>query len=114
MSIRIDDLVLSQLADGELAHDDTVGTLLAVLDDEESRERLRQHLQLRQMSAVWRAQQPSADLSRLLPAPTPPTPLKPTANGRSHRRNPQSGNLLVASLIGGLLVVLGVWIGNSP
>jgi hypothetical protein len=113
MSTRIDDLVLSQLADGELSHDETVGTLLAVLDDEESRDRLRQHLQLRQMSAGWRSQQPSTDLARALPAPVPPTPLKPTGNGRSSRRNPQGGHLLVASVVGGLLVVLGVWIGKS-
>ncbi len=113
MSTQIDDLILSQLADGELPHDETVGTLLAVLDDDESRDRLRRHLQLRQMSAGWRSQQPPADLSRALPAPSLPAPLKPTANGRSHRRNPYGGNLLVASIVGGLLVVMGVWIGKS-
>ncbi|MGE5192775.1 MAG: hypothetical protein ACM3U2_09750, partial [Deltaproteobacteria bacterium] len=53
------------------------------------------------------------DLSLTLPAPAPPIPMKPAANGRSRRSNPYGGNLLVASVVGGLLVVLGVWIGKS-
>jgi hypothetical protein len=112
MSTRIDDLVLSQLADGELPHDETVGALLAALEDEESRDRLRQHLQLRQMSAAWRAQKPSANLVQMLPA-SAPTPLGPSTNGWLRRQNPQSNSVMVASVVGGLLVLLGVWVGKS-
>jgi hypothetical protein len=111
MSTRIDDLVLSQLADGELSHDETVGALLIALEDEESRDRLRQHLRLRQMSAAWRSQKPSANLAGTLPAAAP-TPLRPTSNGWRNR-NPHSNSVMVASVVGGLLVLLGVWVGKS-
>src|SRR5262249_5243717 len=112
MSTRIDDFVLSQLADGELPHDETVGVLLAALEDEETRNRLRQHLQLRQMSAAWRAQKPSADLISAVPAAAP-MPLRPTFNGFPRGRSFQSSSIMVASVMGGLLVLLGVWVGKS-
>jgi hypothetical protein len=112
MSTRIDDVVLSQLADGELPHDETVGALLVALEDEDSRNRLRQHLQLRQMSAAWRSQKPSANLMPAVPAATP-TPLRPTSNGFPRSRSPQSSSIMVASVMGGLLVLLGVWVGKS-
>jgi len=115
MSASIDDLILSQLADGELAHDETVATLLDVLDSDESRDRLRKHLQLRQMTSAWRSQKPSSDLCPVLPQPsqTPPTPPSATTNGRPRRQRGHGTNFLVASLAGGLLVALGVWVGKS-
>src|SRR5262245_10271458 len=112
MPSHVDDLILSQLADGELPHDETVGALLVVLQDEESRSRLRQHLQLRQMSAAWRAQKPSANLIPAVPAAVP-MPLRPAANGFPRSRNLQSSSIMVASVMGGLLVLLGVWVGKS-
>jgi hypothetical protein len=112
MSTRIDDIVLSQLADGELPHDETVGALLAALEDEESRNRLRQHLQLRQMSAAWRAQKPSGNLIPAVPAAAP-MPLRPPSNGFPRGRSFQSSSIMVASVMGGLLVLLGVWVGKS-
>jgi hypothetical protein len=112
MPTSVDDLILSQLADGELPHDEIVGTLLAALEDENSRDRLRQHLQLRQMSAAWRSQKPTGDLCPVLPAaiPMPPNSM---ANGRPRRASRQGSNVLVASVVGGLLVLLGVWMGKS-
>jgi len=112
MSTRIDDLVLSQLADGELPHDETVGALLSALEDEDSRIRLRQYLQLRQMSAAWRAQEPSANLMPAVPAAAP-MPLRPTSNGFPRSTHLQSSSIMVASVMGGLLVLLGVWVGKS-
>src|SRR5262245_6505308 len=112
MSTRIDDFVLSQLADGELPHDETVGALLLALQDEESRSRLRQHLQLRQMSAAWRAQRPSANLIPAVPAAAL-RPMRPAENGFPRGRHLQSSSVMVASVMGGLLVLLGVWVGKS-
>jgi hypothetical protein len=112
MSTRIDDFILSQLADGELPHDETVGALLVALDDEDSRNRLRQHLKLRQMSAVWRAQKPSANLVPAVRAAAP-MPLRPAANGYPRSRNLQGSSIMLASVMGGLLVLLGVWVGKS-
>jgi hypothetical protein len=112
MSTRVDDLILSQLADGELVHDETVAALLAALEDDDSRDRLRQHLQLRQMSAAWRSQQPSRDLRPAPPAPNS-TPLSAAVNGKRPRRHAPGGNILVASVVGGLLVLVGVWMGKS-
>jgi hypothetical protein len=112
MTADVNDLTLSQLADGELPCDQTVGTLLAVLDNEESRDRLRQHLQLRQMSAAWRSQQPSSGLSRVL-SESSPTPLKIQREVRSRRQSGRGSQMLFASLVGGLLVALGVWVGKS-
>src|SRR5262249_34071240 len=112
MSLPVDEVILSQLADGELAHDETIATLLAALDSEESRDRLRRHLQLRQMTSAWRSQTPSSDLTPALSRPAP-TPLNSSANERLYKQRSHGANFLVASLAGGLLVALGVWVGKS-
>ncbi len=112
MPAPFDDEILSQLADGELAHDETVATLLGVLDNAESRDRLRRHLQLRRMTAAWRSQKPAGELA--LPGPSAAsTPLKSSAEGRAHGQRQHGLNLLTATLAGGLLVALGVWMGKS-
>src|SRR5262249_25136993 len=97
MSTRIDDHVLSQLADGELPPDETVAALQAALDDEDSREKLSQHLQLRQMSAAWRSQTPSRDLLPAVPAPNC-TPLSASLQQERPRRHASASGVLVASV----------------
>lgn len=114
MPALIDDLILSQIADGELPPDETVAALLAVLDDENSRDRLRQYLQLRQMSAAWRSQKPSDERGPAFAAAMP-MPLNSTGDGRPRHKSRQGSNVLLASVVGGLLVLLGVWMGKpSP
>jgi hypothetical protein len=111
MPTTIDDLTLSQLADGELPHDQTVAALLTALESDDARDRLRQHLQLRQMSAAWRSQTPSRDL---LPSPPAPNCTPPGASsGQRPRRLAPGSNFLVASVVGGLLVLAGVWMGRT-
>jgi hypothetical protein len=117
MPASLDDAILSQLADGELAQDETVATLLAALDSEESRGRLRKHLQLRQMTSAWRAQKPTSELAPPAPpaasTPLKSPPLKSPGGGRSHGQRTHGMNFLAASVAGGLLVALGVWMGRS-
>jgi hypothetical protein len=108
----VDDEILSQLADGELAHDKTVATLLGVLDHEESRDRLRKHLQLRQMTSAWRSQTPVGELTLIAPSAAA-TPLTSPAGGRARGQRQHGINFLGATLAGGLLVALGVWMGKS-
>lgn len=106
MPTEIDDTRLSQLADGELPHDQCVRTLLAVLEDETLRERLHQQLQLRDMTAAWRSQ--GATITVDLP-PTPVT--KPAAPAQ--REGWHAGSVLMASIVGGVLVLAGVWLGKG-
>jgi hypothetical protein len=106
-----DDLILSQLADGELTPDETAQTLLAVLNDSAARDRLTQHLHLRQMTAAWRMQQPSRNLAA--PVAAAPTPLRSPPASRVGNSRFQGSSMLVASVVGGLLVTLGFWCGKS-
>ena len=54
-----DEILLSQLADGELDSDQANEALLEVLDDPAGRERLKEMLRLRQTTLPWRSRQDS-------------------------------------------------------
>jgi hypothetical protein len=112
MTPAVDDVVLSQLADGELSPDETSQTLLAVLNDDEARDRLKQHLQLRQLTAAWRTQQPSRNLVPASVAAAP-TPLPSPGESRHGTSRLHGSSMLVATLVGGFLVTLGFWCGKS-
>ncbi|MBS0261230.1 MAG: hypothetical protein JSS02_04680 [Planctomycetes bacterium] len=112
MTPNVDDLVLSQLADGELPPDETSQSLLAVLSDDAARDRLKQHLQLRQLTAAWRTQQPSRNLQPASVAASP-TPAPSLAESRQETARWHGSSVLVASLVGGFLVTLGFWCGKS-
>ena len=53
------DILLSQLADGELTSDRLNQVLLDVLDDADARESLKQMLHLRQATGGWRRRRPA-------------------------------------------------------
>jgi hypothetical protein len=63
------DTRLSLLVDGELDSDELNSVLLDVLDNEEARERLKKHLQMRQMLAAWRHQRPAATTTEHVESP---------------------------------------------
>ena len=108
MKPRIDEDLLSQLADGELDGDQANDILLEVLDDEALREQLRAQLRLRRSLAPWRQQQPARPVLALQ-APKP----KFKAGGGVWRL----GSLAAAAVIGGVLVMAGSWIaghGSRP
>ena len=102
MQSHVDDLTLSQLADGELPPDQTVRTLLTVLESESLRERLQQQLQLRDMTAAWRSQNTAMSLPATVARPAEP-----------RREGWRAGSILTASVVGGVLVLAGVWLGQS-
>jgi hypothetical protein len=95
-----DEILMSQLADGELPSDQTNELLLDVLDAPAEREKLKGLLRLRQATAGWRTSQP--------PQPVVIVAERP----RTFRRGRMAwrmGSLAVAACVGGLLVLTGVW-----
>jgi len=100
MTHEQDEILMSQLVDGELPSDQANELLSGVLDDADKRESLKELLRLRQATAAWRARQPTKPILAMTDQP------------RSFRRNRlvwRMGGLAVAACIGGLLVLTGVW-----
>jgi len=95
-----DEILMSQLADGELASDQTNELLLDVLDDAARRQKLKDLLRLRQATAGWRRSQPTRPV--MIVAERPRTFRRGLAAWRM-------GSLAVAACVGGLLVLAGVW-----
>lgn len=103
--LRHNDILLSQLVDGELTSDETNGVLLSVLDDAQGRQLLRGMLQLRHGLAPLRNQQP----------PRPVVATLPPADKRHWRLLPwRLPALGAAAVIGGLLVMAGFWMTGNP
>ena len=106
-----DEILMSQLADGELPSDQANDLLLGVLDDADGREKLKELIRLRHATAGWRASQPARPVMVVRSAcPEPaegsdrPRPVRPR-----RRLVLRMGGLAVAACIGGLLVLAGVW-----
>lgn len=100
MNDERDEIMMSQLADGELTSDQANELLLGVLDAPDEREKLKEFLRLRQATAPWRTSQP-------------PRPVVIVAERRRTFRRSRlawrTGGLAVAACVGGLLVLTGVW-----
>jgi hypothetical protein len=94
---HVDEEILSQLADGELANDQFVDVLLGVLDDPQARQTAKAHLELRKALGEWRRQAPA----RPLVAAPPRKSFRVRSVGR------QAASLAAAAVIAGLLVTLG-------
>lgn len=95
-----DEILMSQLTDGELTSDETNSLLLNVLDDAAKRQKLKDMLRLRQATAGWRTSQPNRPVMVVTERP------------RTFRRSRigwRIGGLAVAACIGGLLVLAGSW-----
>ena len=100
MTNENDDILMSQLADGELASDRVNDLLLDVLDTPAQREKLKAMLHLRQATVAWRTQQPQR------------TVVVVSQQRHPHRRwriTRRLSSLAVAACIGGLLVLAGIW-----
>jgi hypothetical protein len=95
-----EEILMSQLADGELPSDQTNELLLGVLDEPSGREKLKGLLRLRQATAGWRTSQPPR------PVVIVAERLRPLRRGLHAWR---MGSLAVAACVGGLLVLTGVW-----
>jgi hypothetical protein len=95
-----DEILMSQLADGELPSDQANEVLLDVLDAPAEREKLKGLLRLRQATAGWRTSQP--------PQPVVIVAERPRTLRRS-RLAWRMSSLAVAACVGGLLVLAGVW-----
>jgi hypothetical protein len=95
-----DEILMSQLADGELPSDRVNELLLDVLDVPAEREKLKGLLRLRQATAGWRTSQPPQPV--VIEADRP----RPLRRGRMAWR---MSSLAVAACVGGLLVLTGVW-----
>lgn len=104
MKNEMNEILLSQLADGELESDQVNDVLLDVLDDQEARDRLKEHLRLRQQMKDWRRQEPQRPVVAIEERPRKARPL------RLPRR---LGALAAAALIGGALVISGFWVGSG-
>jgi len=94
------EILFSQLADGELESDHANDVLLDVLDDPAGREQLKEMLRLRRSMAAWRGRQPSRPV--MLADRTP-------ARSRAGRGLWRLAGLAAAACVGGLLVLAGVW-----
>jgi hypothetical protein len=105
MTDQRDEILLSQLADGELPSDQANEVLLGVLDCPDERERLKGLLRLRQTTSGWRAIQPQRPVMVVAQRP------QSFARGRAAWR---VGSLAVAACVGGLLVLAGVWAAGLP
>ena len=93
------EILMSQLVDGELPGDQANELLLGVLDAPAHREKLKQFLRLRQMTAGHRNRQPERPV--MIVADQPGTFRRRTAWRRV-------GGLAVAACVGGLLVLAGL------
>jgi len=99
MTAENDELLFSQLADGELPNDQANELLLRLLDAPAEREKLRDMLTLRRATAGWRARQPERPVMVVGASPHVAT----------RRRSVwQLGRLAVAACVGGLLVMAGL------
>ncbi len=98
-----DDVLLSQLVDGELDGDEANALLLEIVDDEPRRERLRELLRMRSLLAAWRRQ----GFTSALP-PAARRSLQPTRVGARTRE------LALAAAVGGLLVAGGFMMSHLP
>jgi hypothetical protein len=108
MTEPIDDILLSQLADGELESDRVNEVLLGVLDDPAGRGRLREMLLLRRVLEPWRRQQPPRTVPIDAADQTVVSSVCPA--GRRRMEHPwwwQAASLATAAMIGGLLVMGG-------
>jgi len=99
MTDESNDILFSQLADGELDADRADALLLDVLDDAAERERLKAMLRLRQSTAGWRTAQPAR----------PVLVVAPRAVSSRGRTAWHAGALAMAACVGGILVLVGVW-----
>lgn len=95
-----DEILLSQLADGELPGDRANELLLGVLDAPAEREKLKGLLRLRQATVGWRAMQPQRPVMVVSERP------QSFHRGRIAWR---VSSLAVAACVGGLLVLTGIW-----
>ena len=100
MTNENDEILFSQLADGELSSDQANELLLGVLDAPSQREKLKGLLRLRQATVGWRAMQPQRPV--LVVSERPRT----FRRGRIALR---VTGLAVAACVGGLLVLTGIW-----
>jgi len=100
MTNERDEILMSQLADGELSSDQANELLLSVLDAPADRERLKELLRLRQATVGWRTRQPPRPV--MIVAERPRT----FRRGRTAWR---LGSLAVAACVGGLLALAGIW-----
>ena len=99
MNADDNDILLSQLADGELETDRANQCLLDVLDDADARQCLRDHLKLRLALTPWRSQRPGK------------TVIAAEATARAGDRAPAWRRvvpLAAAAVIGAMLVVSGL------
>jgi hypothetical protein len=95
-----DEILMSQLADGELSSDRANEVLLGVLDAPARREKLKAMLTLRQATACWRTRQPHRPVMVV------------AKRSRGFRHAPiawRVGAMAAAACIGGLLVLTGIW-----
>lgn len=94
-----DEMLYSQLADGELENDLANEVLLNAMDVAEAREKLKAMLRLRQATRKWR------DLR-----PMRPNVIAAARSVALRRRLPwQLGSLSIAACVGGLLALSCVW-----
>jgi len=100
MTNERDEILMSQLADGELSSDQANELLLSVLDAPADREKLKALLRFRQTTAGWRTRQP--------PRPVMVVAERPRTFHRS-RMARHMGSLAVAACVGGLLALAGIW-----
>jgi len=107
MTNERDEILMSQLADGELAGDQANELLLNVLDDAAGRERLKQMLRLRQTTVGWRNRRPERPILAAVDRP---------GAFRRDRVAWRMGGLAVAACVGGLLMLAGLratgWLGS--
>ena len=107
-------LQISQLVDGELPTDQANMLLESLLDDPSLQQSLREHLRLRATLAAWRELSPddpgeeAPAVARSARAPT--DAYRP---GRWWVRGDGGIQLLGGALLGGLLVLAGVFLGSS-
>lgn len=101
MKNKTDEILLSQLVDGELESDQVNEVLLTVLDDADKRRELKEHLRLRRSLGQWRRQKPARPIVALSAGHE----IRPRHASLSRRL----GNLVAAAVIGGALVLAGFW-----
>lgn len=100
MANERNEILMSQLSDGELPSDEVNELLLDVLGAPAQREKLKELLRLRQATAGWRTKEP----------PRPVTvAAEPSRAFRPDRPAWRMSRLAVAACVGGLLVLVGVW-----
>lgn len=95
-----DEILFSQLADGELSSDQANELLLEVLDVPDQRENLKDMLRLRQLTVDCRNRHPRRPVMVVSQRP------------RTFRRSRlpwRMGGLAVAACVGALLVLTGIW-----